>query len=139
MFTPPKRVTCHMSHVTCHVLRVTCHVSRVTCHVSFFYFIYLFIFFMTKWWSLSVEGLSSTGLSRLVFEWSDFPKVQVTTESTCYPKTALRKCCWSPSHTLLHKSYPKGVQNKGGSLGHFCKKKIQKEAHVCTKVANLSS
>ena len=67
MFTPPNvsRVTCHMSCVTCHMLRVTCHMSRVTCHVSLFLF---FSFFLrTKWWSLSVEGLSSTGLPRLVF------------------------------------------------------------------------
>ena len=52
MFTPPKRVMCHVS-------RVTCHVSRVTCHVSFF--LLLFFFFWTKWWSLLVEGLLSTG------------------------------------------------------------------------------
>ena len=32
----------------------TCHVSRVTCHMSFF-------FLRTQWWSLSVEGLWSTG------------------------------------------------------------------------------
>ena len=60
MFTPPNmsRVTCHVSRVTCHVSRVTCHVSRVTCHMSFFFF---FFFFLTKWSSLSVEGLLSTG------------------------------------------------------------------------------
>ena len=45
MFTPLKHVTCHMS-------RVTCHMSRVKC--------FFFVFF-TKWWSLSVEGLLSTG------------------------------------------------------------------------------
>ena len=59
-----------MSRVTCHVSRVTCHMSRV--NFFFFYlFIYLFIyffFFRTKWWSLSVEGLSSTGLPRLVIK-----------------------------------------------------------------------
>ena len=49
MFTPP-----NVSCVTCHMSRVTCHVSRVTCHMSLF-------FFQTKWWSLSVEGLLSTG------------------------------------------------------------------------------
>ena len=38
-------------HVTCHLSHVTCHMSRVTCHVSKW----------TKWWSLSVEGLLSTG------------------------------------------------------------------------------
>ena len=52
MFTPP-----NMSHVMCHVSRVTCHMSRVTCH-NFFYYLF---FFWTKWWSLSVEGLLSTG------------------------------------------------------------------------------
>ena len=53
MFTPPNVscVTCHVSRVTYHVSRVTCPVSHVTCHV----------FFWTKWWSLSVEGLLSTG------------------------------------------------------------------------------
>ena len=45
-----------MLHVTCHVSCVTCHVS----HVTFFFF------FWAEWWSLSVEGLSSTGLPRLV-------------------------------------------------------------------------
>ena len=74
------RVTCHVSRVICHVSRVTCHMSRVTCHVShvtchffiffffFFFLIFFFFFFRTKWWSLSVEGLSSTGLPRLVLE-----------------------------------------------------------------------
>ena len=85
MFTPPKCVTCHMSHDTCHVSRVTCHVSRVTFFFYFlfyfffflffffifYFFFYLFIFFLTKWWSLSVEGLSSTGLPRLVFLHTD--------------------------------------------------------------------
>ena len=33
----------------------TCYVSCVTCHV-------FFVFFQIKWWSLSVEGLLSTGL-----------------------------------------------------------------------------
>ena len=51
MFTPQ-----NMSHVTCHVSRVTCHVSHVTCHILLFLF-----FFRTKWWSLSGEGLLSTG------------------------------------------------------------------------------
>ena len=44
-----------MCHVMCHVSRVTCHMSRVTCHMSPFFF------FLTKWWSLLVEGLLSTG------------------------------------------------------------------------------
>ena len=47
------RVTCNVSHVTCHVSHVTCHMS----HVTFF----LLLFFWTKWWSLLVEGLLSTG------------------------------------------------------------------------------
>ena len=37
-----------------HTTRVTCHVSHVTSHIFFF-------FFRTKWWTLSVEGLLSTG------------------------------------------------------------------------------
>ena len=45
-------VTCDMSCVTCHL---SCHLSCVTCHT----------FFLggagTKWWSLTVEGLLSTG------------------------------------------------------------------------------
>ena len=36
--------------------RVTSHVSRVTCHIFF-----CFCFFLTKWWSSSVEGLLSRG------------------------------------------------------------------------------
>ena len=51
MFTPPQKKTCHVSCVTCHVSCVLCHMSHVTC-----------IFFsLTKWWSLLVEGLLSTG------------------------------------------------------------------------------
>ena len=42
----------------CHVSRVTCHVSRVMCHNFFSLFL---LFFRTMWWSLSVEGLLSTG------------------------------------------------------------------------------
>ena len=58
MFTPHNmsHVMCHVSHVTCHMSHVICHMSRVTCHVS-----HVLIFFFTKWWSLSVEGLLSTG------------------------------------------------------------------------------
>ena len=67
--SPP--LTCHVSHVLCHVSRVTCHVSHVTCNMShvtchmsnFFYF-----FFLTKWLRVSVEGLLSTGHTRLVFK-----------------------------------------------------------------------
>ena len=40
-----------MSYITCHVSHVTCHMSCVTGHV----------FFLTMRWSLSVEGLLSTG------------------------------------------------------------------------------
>ena len=46
-----------MSHVMCHVSHVTCHVSHVTCHVL----LVTFFLFLTKLWSLSVEGLLSTG------------------------------------------------------------------------------
>ena len=55
MFTPH-----HVSHVTCHVSPVTCHVSGVPCKVSHVSFLW------TMWWSYSVEGLSSTGLLRVV-------------------------------------------------------------------------
>jgi hypothetical protein len=51
---PPQHVTCHMSHVTCHMSYVTCNVSCVTCHIFYL------IFFRTKWWGLSMEGLLST-------------------------------------------------------------------------------
>ena len=67
--------TCHMSHVTCHMSSVTCHVSRVTCH----FFIFFIFFLRTKWWSLSVEGLSSTGLPRLVFFFA-WPKTFTNSE-----------------------------------------------------------
>ena len=61
MFTHP-----NVSCVACHMSRVMCHMSRVTCHMSrffsrFFLLFFFFSFFQTKWWSLSVEGLLSTG------------------------------------------------------------------------------
>ena len=58
---PP--TTCHMSHVACYVshVHVTCDMSRVMCHMSHV----TSFFFWTKW-SLSVEGLVSTGPTRLV-------------------------------------------------------------------------
>ena len=52
------RVMCHVSHVTCHMSHVTCHMSHVTCHMTC---VTCHIFFFTKRWSLSVEGLLSTG------------------------------------------------------------------------------
>ena len=62
MFTPHyvSHVTCHMSHVSCHVSGVMCQVSCVRCHVSLFSFFFSSSF-LTKWWSLSGEGLLSTG------------------------------------------------------------------------------
>ena len=45
---------CHMSGVTCHMSHVRCHVSGDTCQVPC-------LFFLTKWWSLSMAGLLSTG------------------------------------------------------------------------------
>ena len=78
-------VTCHVSRVPCHMSHVACHVSHVMCHVSHFFFIYIYFFcFLTKWWSLSVEGLSSTGLPRLVFWWIGF---------FCY--SSLWQYCWA--------------------------------------------
>ena len=58
-----------MSRVTCPVSCVTSYVSRFFLFLFlFFLFIYLFFFFFrTKWWSLLVEGLSSTRLPRLVY------------------------------------------------------------------------
>ena len=49
-------VTCHLSHVTCHMSHVTCSVCHLSCQVMFF-----FVCFLTKWWSLSLEGLLSRG------------------------------------------------------------------------------
>ena len=40
-----------MLHVTCHMSNIPCHMSCVTCY----------FFLQTKWWSLLVEGLLSTG------------------------------------------------------------------------------
>ena len=62
-------VMCHVSHVKVHVSHVTCHMSCVTCP----------IFFCgggTKWWSLLVEGLLSTGptLSSFQYKWADVPE-----------------------------------------------------------------
>ena len=49
-----------MSCVICHMSCVTCHMSHVTCHMSCVAIIFSFLF-RTKWWSLLVEGLLSTG------------------------------------------------------------------------------
>ena len=46
-----------MSCVTCQLSRVTCLMKLLFCYNYFF---------LTKWWSYSGEGLSSTGLFRLV-------------------------------------------------------------------------
>ena len=59
---------CHVSHVTCHLSPVTCHLSPVNCHLShvnFFLHYYKkkwhYKKYWSKWWSLLVEGLLSTG------------------------------------------------------------------------------
>ena len=44
-----------MSDVTCHMSGVRCQMSGVTIYI------YIYIFFFTKWLSLSGEGLLSTG------------------------------------------------------------------------------
>ena len=46
-----------MSHVTCHMSHVACHMSHVTSHMSYVKEFKKW----TKWWSLLVEGLLSTG------------------------------------------------------------------------------
>ena len=69
--SPP--TMCHMSRVICHVSGVTCQVSRVTCN-----FIIIILFFLTQWWSLSGEGLLSTGPTPSSFHISGvFPAGQV--------------------------------------------------------------
>ena len=62
MFIPHhvSHVTCHMPGDMCHVSCVRCLVSGVKCHF-FFLFFFSFLFLSTKWWSLSREGLLSTG------------------------------------------------------------------------------
>ena len=45
-----------------HLTWSACHVSHVTCHIFFFFFL------RTKWSSLSVEGLLSTGLTPSSFD-----------------------------------------------------------------------
>ena len=64
---PPQHVTCHMSHDMSHV---TCHMSHVTCCMSpfFFFFSFWLLLFWTKWWGILVEGLMSTGHTRLVYQ-----------------------------------------------------------------------
>ena len=61
MFTPH-----NMSHVTCHM-----SYSCVAYHVSHV----IFLFFQTNWWTLLVEGLLSTGLPRLVYNWKRYLKL----------------------------------------------------------------
>ena len=58
MFTTPYHVSCvpcHMSGVTCHLSLVRCHMSGVTCKTFFF------LFSVTKWWSLFVQGMLLMG------------------------------------------------------------------------------
>ena len=58
---------CQMLHVMCHVSQVTYHVSHVTSQVTHFkchfFFFFLLLFSLTRWWSQSVEGLLSMGLT----------------------------------------------------------------------------
>ena len=59
---PLQHVTFHMSHVTCPMSHVTCHMSHVMCHMSYVAcYLYIYFFFRTKWWSLSVKSLLSIG------------------------------------------------------------------------------
>ena len=63
---------CNVSCVTCHVSCVMCHVSHVAispvrCHKSHFLFNFFLLKKWIKCWNLSMEGMLSTGLPRLVF------------------------------------------------------------------------
>ena len=72
-----------MSHVTCYMSHVTCHMSHVICHNIFFYFIF---FFRTKWWTLSMEGLLSTGPTPSSLVWWN-TSVEETSKSDSYDGT----------------------------------------------------
>ena len=83
-----------MSRVT------TCHVSRVTCHI--YIYIYIFFFF-TKWWSLLVEGLLSTGptpSSLLTFEMI-FPILPIINHILFHRRTKDKKHVFRKSHSDL--------------------------------------
>ena len=74
MFTPPPLcVTCHVSNVMCQLSCITYQVSGVRCHVS--HVTFFSSTFLTKCWSLLVEGLLSTGPTP-----SSFKKIP---EQTC--------------------------------------------------------
>ena len=100
--SPPK--TCHVSHVTCLMPRVPCHVSHVTCH-NFF----LLLFFRTKWWSLSVEGMSSTGLPRLVLMTITHDiDIMVQSPLQLYGRHASSLKAWTPA---VPKTVPRVEEN----------------------------
>ena len=81
------------SRVTCHVSCVMCHMSRVTCHMSlFFFFLFFSFFFLDKVVSLTVEGLSSTGLPRLVSQ-----SVWLKCALLCLPGSLDLDCSWTAS------------------------------------------
>ena len=60
---------------TCHVSHFTCLMSHVTCHN------FVLLFFWTKWWSLSVEGLLSTGPTPSSFVSSEYWKQNITSKT----------------------------------------------------------
>ena len=93
-----------MSYVMCHVSRVTCHVSHVTCHMS--HFLSFFLFFRTKWWSLSLEGLLSTGPTPSSFSRDMEVRREEDGQSTC-PGVGLSPCnCpMAGSPTFRHRTF----------------------------------
>ena len=65
MFATPH----HMSHVRWHVLGVRWHMSCFRWKRSYIY-IYMYLFFLTKWCGLPLTGLLSTGPTPSIFDTS---------------------------------------------------------------------
>ena len=90
MFTPPKHVMCHVSRVMCHMSHVTSQVS----HVNFFFF------FLTKWWSLWVEGLLSMGPTPSSFSHGHHTYIDLDSSWLHWPWIPML-CMWFLNVTLL--------------------------------------
>ena len=88
-----------MSCVTCHVFCVTCYMSGVTCHFFFS------SFFRTKWWSLSVEGLLSTGPTPSSSLINKVTQSSFSSKSSKYPHSQIVRArdlkCWDNVHHPL--------------------------------------